>query len=142
MKKIGIKILQVLGTLILSNLFGYLFWLFFYWATPYVMGASWLMFIVYLFVAGGFVTFVSSIVTYLPTTALYFLTRNNITAKLLNFLALSAFGVDAIINVWSLNMDYGFLQWILGIMMTMVIAKEFILAAVAPFNQKSIEEEA
>ena len=47
------KIFKCLGTLLYSTIVGYLIWLLFYWITPYIMGVGWLLFFLYIFLAGA-----------------------------------------------------------------------------------------
>lgn len=50
------KILKFAGAFLYGALMAYLMWLLFYWITPIAMLMGWGWFIVYLFVAGGFIS--------------------------------------------------------------------------------------
>ena len=56
------KIFQCLGTVAYSTIVGYLLWLLFYWITPYIMSVGWLLFFLYIFLAGGLIELCKSLV--------------------------------------------------------------------------------
>lgn len=54
------RFIFVLMTVAYSMLSSFLFWLFFKWITPYVMNASWIMLLLYPFLALGFICMIVS----------------------------------------------------------------------------------
>lgn len=128
------KILQCIGTLVYSTIAGYLLWLLFYWITPYIMGVGWLFFLLYVFLVGGLIAgFIGSINSIL-LTPVTFLMNDNILAKIINTFPFLFFGYSAVIMPWKLEMDYGFLQYLIGISLTITFLISFISMIIAPFN--------
>lgn len=127
------KILQCLGTTVYSTVAGYLLWLLFYWMTPYVMGVGWLLFLLYIFLAGGLLTGIIASVNNLLSYPMIFLMKNNIVAKIINILPLLFFGYSAVCLPWGLDMDYGVLQWLIGISLTITFLISFGSMIVMPF---------
>ena len=132
------KIFQCLGTGLFSVVAGYLFWLFFYWITPYVMNVGWLGFFLYIFLAGGLITGIVAFINKLLLIPMVFLVKNNIAAKIINILPLLFFGYSTVRLPWGLNMDYGILQYLIGVTLTITILIAFGCMIIVPF--KSDEE--
>lgn len=128
------KLLKVLGSLLYSAIMYYLLWLLFYWITPYIMMMSWGWFIAYLFIAGGFISAFVASIAYIIGIPLVFLSKDCKLAKYPPILFGLIFGYSSIVLPWQLNMDYGVLQWILGILTTIIILIAFISLILIPFK--------
>ncbi|MBP3630590.1 MAG: hypothetical protein J6J23_03775 [Clostridia bacterium] len=128
------KILQILGTLIYSVIASYLLWLLFLWAIPFVMDVGWAWLLLYLMFVGGFITVCLTLMNSIVGIILIPLTRNNIVSKIINIFPFVFHGYSAIRVVWTLDMEYGFLQWILGVASTITIAISFISLILLPFS--------
>lgn len=132
------KLFQCVGTLIYSVIASYLLWLLFYWVTPYIMGMGWLMFFLYIFLAGGAVTMIVSLINGLLAVPMVFLMKNNNVAKVINALPMLFHGYSAVCIPWGLNMEYGVLQYFLGISLTIMVLVLFVAMIMAPYK---IEDE-
>lgn len=128
------KILKFFGSLLYGAIMYYLLWLLFYWLTPYVMSMSWGWFIAYMFIAGGFVSCFIAQIAYWIAIPLIFLCINCKPAKYAQIVPAILFGISSVKLPWILNMDYGILQWILGISLTIIVLIAFISLIVAPFK--------
>lgn len=128
------NILKFLGALLYSVVVYYVMWLFFNWLTPYVMSISWGWFIVYLLIAGGAVSmFVASIAS-LIVIPLVLLSRECKAAKYAPVVFGLFFGFSSVRLPWLLDIEYGILQWILGVSFTSIILITFISLLVVPFK--------
>ncbi len=127
------KIFQCLGGLIYSSIIGYLLWLLFYFITPYIMGIWWL-----LLIAGGFITGFIANTNYILSIPMFFLMKGNIMAKIISIVPLLYFGYLSVLLPWELDMEYGFLQYFIGIILTIMFLVSYIVTIVIPFI---IEEE-
>ena len=133
-KKYMKKIFQCLGAGIYSTVTGYLLWLLFHWMTPYVMGVGWLLFFLYIFVAGGLITGIIASINNLLVVPMVFLMKNNIVAKIINVLPLLFFGYSAVRLPWGLDMNYGVLQYLIGISLTITFLISFGSMIILPFK--------
>lgn len=111
-------ILKVLGTMTYGMLSSYLIWLFFWWITPYVMSASWLMLILYLFLAGGFLSMIAAFVAGMLSVPMGFLMKDNMAAKVIYTILCLIWGYSSCALPFHLDMEFGVRQWILAIMLT------------------------
>lgn len=128
------KVLKFLGALLYGAIMYYLLWLFFYWLTPYVMGMSWGWFIAYLVIGVvAMIMFVSG-VTSLIGFPMIPLCRKCAAAKYAPIIFGLLFGYSSVRLPWTLDMEYGVLQWILGISFTITILIAFISLMVVPFK--------
>lgn len=127
-------IFKFIGSLVYGAVMYYLLWLLFYWITPYVMSMSWGLFIVYLFVAGGALTMFVASVASIIGMPLVLLCRKCKVAKYAPIIFGLFFGYSAVKLPWILSMEYGVLQWILGISLTITIVITFISLMAVPFN--------
>ena len=112
------KFLQCLGIFAYSVIASYLLWLFFYWITPIVMGIGWIIFFICLIFTAGLLTAAANFVSTILALLTIPLTRDNIVAKILNAIPFLLLGIDAVCMPWQLSIEYGFLQWVLGISLT------------------------
>ena len=114
MKKILIGILQTIGAFVYSVVASYLLWIFFKWATPYVMGAGWLQFIFYCFGALAFVLLLSLVLSPLLAKPTKTLSRNNWAAKIIVIPAVVYFGYLTLkLLPWTNIGHLHLLQWLL-----------------------------
>lgn len=127
------KFFQCLGVLIYSSIIGYLLWLLFYFITPYIMGICWL-----LIIAGGFITGFIANANYILSIPMIFLVKGNIVAKIISVVPLLYFGYWSVLLPWELDVEYGFLQYFIGIILTTIFLGSYIVTIVIPFT---IEEE-
>ena len=116
----------------------YLMWLFFKWVTPYVMSISWGWFIAYILIAGGlFSAFVGQIQILLIMPMAFLITECR-AAKYPPVLFGLFFCYQSLKWIWTLSIDYGLLQWILAVSLTIMVLISYIFLIVAPFK---VEEE-
>lgn len=127
------KVLQCLGVVIASQISGYLLWLFFYWVTPYVMGIGWGLFSLYVLLAGGLLFGVVGIITTLLATPITALTTGNKVAKVIYVIPMLFFGFSSLRLPWGFDMDYGFLQILLAVSLSIIVLITFICLMAAPF---------
>lgn len=128
------KVLKFVGALLYGAVMYYLLWLFFYWLTPYVMSMSWGWFIAYLFIAGGAMSAFVASVAYLIGMPLVLLCRKCKAARYAPIVFGIFFGFFSVRLPWAFNMEYGVLQWILGISFTIIILIAFISLLAVPFK--------
>lgn len=128
------KIFQCLGTVAYSTIVGYLLWLLFYWITPYIMSVGWLLFFLYIFLAGGLIVGIVAFINGLLIVPTTFLMKNNIVAKVINVFPLLFFGYSSVRLPWGLDMDYGVLQYLIGISLTITILISFGSMIISPFK--------
>ena len=127
-------ILKILGTFVYSNIMSYLLWLFFYWITPYVMWAGWLLMILYFVLAGGLLTAIVSTLTttlFVPCTLLM---RNDKAAKIINAVICIFWGCSSIMLPFHLDLDFGVRQWILALMLCSTAFIAFVSLITVPFR--------
>ena len=134
------KIFKCLGTLLYSTIVGYLLWLLFYWITPYIMGVGWLLFFLYIFLAGGIISCIAAFINRWLLVPMAFLVKNNIVANVINVCPLLFFGYSSVRLPWEFNMSYGVLQYIIGISLTIIILTSFVVMMIAPFWIEEINE--
>ena len=127
------KILQCLGAIIASTMCSYLMWLLFYWLTPCIMGVGWFLFLLYVFIAGGLLTSLVGSISTLLAVPMSFLTSGNKVAKVINALPLLFFGYCSIRLPWGLDMEYGLLQYLIAISLSVTYLVAFVSIAVCPF---------
>jgi hypothetical protein len=128
------KILQCLGTVVCSSIFGYLFWLLFYWATPYLMSIGWGLLIAYVIIAGGTIGWLIQSMNILLYVPMAFLMKKNFVAKVINALILVSFGFSSVRLPWVLDMEYNFLQYVIAICLTFTYVAPFWATIVTPFS--------
>ena len=128
------KLLKILGSLLYGAVMYYLLWLLIYWITPYIMAMNWGWFIAYTLIAGGAITVFVGAVASLQGTPLMLMSNNCKLAKFLPIPFGLLFGYSAVKLPWIIEMDYGFLQWILAIMTTIIVLISFVSLLIAPFN--------
>lgn len=133
------KILQCAGTVVYSTVAGYLLWLLFYWMTPYVMGMGWLMLFAYIFIAAGLITAIALAANTALAFPMVFLMRDNKAARVINVFPFLLYGFSAVRLPWGLDMEYGFLQYILGISLTITILISFGSLISLPFKFDEFE---
>lgn len=130
------KVLQCFGIAVYGTITAFLLWMLYFWATPYVMNIGWLLFILYLIFAFGFLTALSGFVNTLLMVPMAFLVKNNVVAKIINALPMLWFGYRSMLLPWGLNMDYGTLQYLLGISLSSKFVISFISLIIIPFRLK------
>lgn len=135
-----IKVLKFLGALVYGAIMYFLLWLCFYFLTPYVMGLSLKGLFVYLGVAGGGVTVLLATAALWLEFPLIFLCRNCKAAKYAPIIFGVFNGFSAVRLPWILDMEYGVVQWIAGILFTITILVSFIGLMVIPFKLEEEEE--
>lgn len=128
------KILKIFGSLLYGTVMYYLLWLLFYWLTPYVMGLSWALLILYVIFAGGFLTLFITQISCWIGFPLVLICNSYKLAKYGQIIPGILSGISSIRLPWMLDMDYGILQWILGISLTNIILVTFISLMTAPFK--------
>ena len=133
------KIFKCLGTLLYSTIVGYLLWLLFYWITPYIMGVGWLLFFLYIFLAGGLISCIAASINGLLSLPMSFLVKDNIVAKVINVCPLLFFGYSSVRLPWEFNMSYGVLQYIIGLSLTIIILISFVGMMIIPFRIEEIQ---
>lgn len=126
-----------IGSALYGILMSYLMWLLFYWLTPIVMSLSWGWFVVYLFVAGGFVSLLIANVTYLLSVPWGYLVQKSKLARYAPIPFLLFFGYSAIKLPWSFGSNWGALQWMLGLSLTVIILISFISLLSLAFKMKN-----
>lgn len=108
-------ILQIFGTILYGTLSSYLVWLFLSWVTPYVMSASWLMLVGFVFLAGGlFELVVGSLATLLAVPNL-FLMKHNKVAKAIYTVICLFWGYCSVALPFHIDMHFGVKGWILAL---------------------------
>ena len=127
------KVLQCLGVVIASPISGYLLWLFFYWVTPYVMGIGWGLFLLYVLFASGLLFGVVGVITTLLATPITAITTGNKVAKVIYVIPMLFFGFSSLRLPWEFDMDYGFLQILLAVSLSIIVLITFICLMAAPF---------
>lgn len=126
-------LLKCVGSLAYSLVAGYLLWLLFYWLTPLVMGMSWGWFVVYLIIGSMLISFLYTTASSILMLPVVFLTRGNKAAKILSIPSYLFHGFSAARLPFSLDMDYGLLQWLLSISLVLAIIGVFYTMVVSPF---------
>lgn len=129
-----LKVLKFFGALLYGAVMYYLLWLFFHWLTPYVMCINWGLFIIYLFLAGGAISMFVASISYLMSIPLVFLCKNCKAARYAPIIFGLFGGFFSVRLPWLINMEYGVLQWILGISFTIIILIAFIALILVPFK--------
>lgn len=128
------KVLKYVGALFYSLLMYYLLWLFFYWVTPFVMGLSWKLLIVYLFIAGGLFTILTAQLSVFLCMPFALLVKGIKPPKYLPALFGLFFGYSSVKLPWIMDFEYGVLQWILALSLTGLVLKVFITFIAMPFK--------
>ena len=130
-----ITFLRTIGSILLSHITAYLLWLLFYYLTPYIMGVGWMLFIVYILIAGGLMTTmigsVASFIAYpLILVCFFFFIAFFASLRFILF-----FGCWSSLKLpYSINGDFSVLQWILAISLNILVLITFISIIVALFN--------
>lgn len=133
------KILQCAGTFVYSTVAGYLLWLLFYWITPYVMGFGWMLMFGFIFIVGGLITPLALSANTALAYPIVFLMRDNKAARVINVFPLLFYGFSAARLPWGLDMEYGFLHYLLGISITITILISFGSLISLPFKFDEFE---
>lgn len=128
------KVLQCIGVVIASPVIGYLLWLFFYWVTPYIMGIGWGLFLLYVLLVGGLLSGVVASLTALLTAPITVLMKGNKVAKVINVIPMLFFGFSSLRLPWGLDMDYGFLQILLAVSLSITALITFVGLSAIPFT--------
>ena len=124
------KILQCLGTAIYSTISSYLLWLLFYWLTPLLMNASW----IYIIIIGGVITMLIAPISSILVIPIMYLVKQNTIAKIINIIPFAFHGYSAIRLIWGLDGQYGILQYIIGIGLTITVFIAFLGMITMPFS--------
>lgn len=128
-----VNALRFIGSILYGLIMYYLMWLFFDWIIPFIMlHTTWALFIVYLLFAGGFVSiFMATISSYviIPLSILSSKCKYAKYAPIPLGLIWCYFSVKI---PWCINMDYGVLQWILAISLTIIVLITFISLMYTP----------
>lgn len=133
------RILLRTGQCMLSLIYGiiasYLLWLLFYWITPYIMRINSILFMILFFVFGILIliSFFKS-VSALLLLPIMFITRNNVSAKFMILPSFLFHGFSAVKLPFGLSMHYGFIQWFVGIELSLIIFFVFITIILTPFR--------
>ena len=128
------SILQVLGTMAYGMVSCWLIWLFFWWITPYVMGASWFWMILYNIFALGFITSVSAFIAGMLSMPMYVLMENNVAARVVYTVICLFWGYSSCALPYHLDMDFGIRQWILAISLTLTALSVFASLIVTTYK--------
>lgn len=119
------KILGILGVMVYGVISNWLIWLFFWWITPYVMSASWLMMILYILIDVCFISFVVSFIAGMLSVPTVILTKDNTAAKVVYTLISLFWGYSSCALPFHLNMEFGTRQWILAIFLVLTALGTF-----------------
>lgn len=136
------KVLKFLGSIVYGAIVYYLFWLFFYWVTPYIMGLGWLGFIVYLIVGSIVLISLASILAVALQIPMTLMVKGCDAAKYPPVLFALFFGYSSVKLPWTLDMEYGFLQCLLGITLTIFILLTFVGFAKITFDVAKVAKQA
>lgn len=128
------KVLQCIGVVIASPVIGYLLWLFFYWVTPYIMGIGWGLFLLYVLLVGGLLSGVVASISALLVAPITVLMKGNKVAKVINAIPMLFFGFSSLRLPWGLDMDYGFLQILLAVSLSIIALITFVGLITVPFT--------
>lgn len=120
------KVFKFIASVLYGMLMSYLMWLLFYWLTPIVMSLSWGWFIAYLFIAGGSVSLFVGGITYFLAMPWMMLGAECKSAMYAPIPFLLFFGYFAIKLPWDFGDNWGILQWMLGLSLTITILITFI----------------
>lgn len=137
------RFIFVLMTVAYSMLSSFLFWLFFKWITPYVMNASWIMLLLYPFLALGFVCMIVGSYGGILSFLNGFFMKDNMAAKVIYTIICLSWGYSSCALPFRLNMEFGVCQWILAIMLTctaLCTFAFFILVAYVKIGKTEIEK--
>ena len=129
-----VKILQVIGTLVISVIASGLVYLLFNALTPWLFKFNVVEFCIFVFLGGSSLIGFASPLVGVISIPYAFLTPNNVVAKIVNVLPISLFGFLAIVSVWSQGIHYGLLQVLIGISLTIMILILCASLAVVPIN--------
>lgn len=128
------KILQVLATIIYSVIASYLLWLLFYWGTPHIMSIGWFLYLIYIFVFSGVLTFIIASISGWLMIPMFYIMGNNRVAQIINLFPFLLHGIDAVQLPWRFGVDYTFLQYLIGISLTITYAITFGAMILLPFT--------
>ncbi len=136
------KVLKFLGSIVYGAIVYYLFWLLFYWVTPFIMNLGWGGFFGYLI--GGSIVLISlaSILAIALQIPLTLMVKGCDAAKFPPVIFALFFGYSSVKLPWSLDMDYGFLQYLLGISLTIYILIAFFGFAKISFDVARMAKQA
>lgn len=119
-------ILQVIGTMLYGLVSSYLIWLLFYFITPYIMGASWFVIILYVLFAGGLVTAITTSIATLLSVPNFFFMGNNKLAKIIYCIFCLFWGYSSITLPYQLDVSFGVKEWILAISISLTAFSIYI----------------
>lgn len=128
------KFLQCLGTLVYSLIASYLLYLLCAWITPFVMGANWLLFLVFIFVGMGIIGAIIGFASQVLAVPMVLLTSNNMVAKIINMLPFLFFGFLSVCMPWQLDIQYKFLQVLIAISLSLTYLVTFGMMIIAAFS--------
>lgn len=80
------------------------------------MSASWLLLILYLFLAGGFLSMIAAFVAGMLSAPMGYLMKNNMAAKVIYTILCLIWGYSSCALPFHLNITFGIRQWILALM--------------------------
>lgn len=116
------KILKILLSIPCAGITGWLLYAFLAWICPVVMGVSWLWFVVYLLLAGGFASVVMGMIATILAIPNGWLSLDNKVAKYVETAILGYFGVRSIMLPWLNGISsFSVLQWIVAISFTITV---------------------
>lgn len=119
------KFLKFILSIPYAAIAGWLLWLLFTWIIPAAMDLSWVWFIVYCILAGGFIgTFFQFISAILAVPSAW-LCKDNIAAKIVQVLIFGFFGYSSLSFLWSV-MPHGLLQWLVALSFTIIVLISYI----------------
>lgn len=121
------KILKILLSIPCAALTGWLLYIFLAWICPIVMGISWLWFIVYLLLAGGFASVVLGMIATVLALPNSWLCFDNKIAKYIETLIFGYFGMRSVMLPWLTGVSaFSMLQWIIAISFTITVVITFV----------------
>lgn len=127
------KLLQCLGTAVISIIAGYLMYLLCLWITPIAMRMGWLLVIVLVIVGIPIFSGIISAVGNLLSVPIVLLVEKNMVAKIINVIPLLYFGICAVRIPWSIDIEYELLQNLIAISLTISYIIVFGNFMIMPF---------
>ena len=120
------KMLKFMGSIVYGIIAAYLLWLLFWWLTPIFMSVGWGWFLLYIILAGGFVSiFVGSIANVLILPMFFLCNGGYKVTKYVPVPFFLFFGFSSIKLPWTLDMNFGLLQWIIAISLSILVFVTF-----------------
>jgi hypothetical protein len=127
------KLLQSVGALMYSTIIGGLLYLLFTVLVPWVMGFSVKGFLLYLFLGGSALFAITSPLMAVLAYPYKYLIKDNMAAKVVSAVPYIGFGILSVVMPWSMEGQYGLLQWLLAISLTLMIVIAYKNQIVFPF---------